>query len=284
MAFMFGGNSLADVWFDGVQGQPALGSYRLLCKVHFQFMPRKSGPHPTVIQSLQGDLYAVQASGEQRYIGVARQWAQQSAFILDLEGHRREFLLAIDLSTEQIVAIEELRLGGKVKFVLAVSAVVSVQGAAENPTEFVTHEVPQGVWVEVLGAMNFQDVALIEIPRGEWRKDPKLASALRYFENLRGHVQRGDWRSAVSSMRDVMESIDRVLGEEDPDGKHHTATPSLRDKGLPERLKHLRSALRLLAAPAKHADEPSEMVVWTRRDAILALHVSAAVLAHCSES
>ncbi len=107
---------------------------------------------------------------------------------------------------------------------------------------------------------------------------PEFAEAVALLAQSQRHLQRGQDREAVGSLRDVLEQVKLAVGDDDtldPDlirvlfanGKSMT-------KG--ERLRVLRRALMLVTHPARHRDQVSVAIDWSRMDATQMIAMTAA--------
>jgi hypothetical protein len=72
--------------------------------------------------------------------------------------------------------------------------------------------VNQGVWIEVLGQMGYQQTLLIEVPAPDPHAQPELAEAVALLGQAQANLQRGHDRDAVGALRDVLEQL--TLGAE----------------------------------------------------------------------
>ncbi len=87
-------------------------------------------------------------------------------------------------------------------------------------------------------------------------------------------MAQGEYREAVAACRDVLEEVSRAL----KDDRIQLNGKEQRDWDKAERLLQLRRALKVVVHPAKHRDEVSAAIEWTRRDAISIVTMTSAVL------
>lgn len=278
MAFMFGGQHFADLRFAGARGARGLGLFRLICDVHFDFQIRKPGEIATVVQ-VSGQL-SVQAREETaEYLGRVHQADSQATIDVRELPDRRDLSLGLDLSRDQVAALEDLRAGGGLTLSLQVSARVHATHGYENPIQDVTLFINQGTWVEILNSMGYSNLLLLEIPRGRREHANEMSPVMDRLREANVALQRGDWRAAVGSTRDVMESMSAALGDRDDlDQAFAPMYEKTRTWDRAARLRNLRRALRVFAHPAKHSSIDSVGIEWTREDALMALTIAGGIV------
>jgi hypothetical protein len=192
--------------------------------------------------------------------------------------NQRQVELVCDLDRARIEAIETARGGGH----LALDVWLSWRfGDGHISSSQEQYTVNQGVWVEVLSQMDYQRTLLVEIPTPDPAAQPELAEAIRLLGEAQGHMLRGHDRDAVGALRDALDEVTRVFGDDD-----ETIDPELkrilfdnsRNMTKAERLRVVRRALKLVTHPARHRDQVAIGMDWSRTDSAQMIAMVAAFI------
>jgi hypothetical protein len=174
--------------------------------------------------------------------------------------------LTCDLDRARIEAIETLRGGGDLTLDLSLQGRFGTD-AAFSVGDFLVAN--QGVWIGVLTQMAYQKTLLIEVPLPDPLQQPEMAAVVGLLAEAQGHMLRGHDRDAVGVLRDVLDRLTMVLG--DDDNLNADVTRVLFGNGRSmtkaDRLRVLRRALKLVMHPARHQDEVTVNIDWSRIDA-----------------
>ena len=138
--------------------------------------------------------------------------------------------------------------------------------------------VPQSTWIDVLEEMGYQRTLLVEVPMPDPNAQPELAEAVDLLAQSQRHLERGHDREAIGSLRDVLEQVKLAFGDDDtldPDLTRVLFADS-RSMTKGERLRVLRRALMLVTHPARHRDQVSVAIDWSRMDATQMIAMTAA--------
>jgi Mg-chelatase subunit ChlD len=109
---------------------------------------------------------------------------------------------------------------------------------------------------------------------------PELAEAVAFLAQAQRHLLLGHDRDAVGSLRDVLEQTKLAFDDDDviaPD-LHRVLFDNSRSMNKAERLRVLRRALMLVTHPARHRDQVSVAIDWSRIDAAQLIMMTAAFL------
>lgn len=269
----FGWASIARI--SGTQG---LGFFRLGVLVEIRTEP--AGPtsgadaSPRII-----DLVA-----EVRISGRSVGWfTVANPGYLPVEGYpartnQRSIELVCDLDRARIEAIEAVRGAGNLKLDVGLSWRYDDDHVSSHQETF---EVNQGVWVDVLSQMGYQQVLLIEVPLPDSSAQPELAEAVRLLRDAQGHMMRGHDREAVGTLRDVLEEATRAMGDSDENIDQQLKRvlfDNSRSMDKADRLRVVRRALKLVTHPARHRDQVSVGIDWSRIDSAQMLAMVAAFI------
>lgn len=126
--------------------------------------------------------------------------------------------------------------------------------------------------------MGYQRTLLVEVPMPDPNVQPELADAVTFLAQAQRHLLLGHDRDAVGSLRDVLEQVKLAFGDDD------TLDPELnrvlfdhsRSMTKAERLHVVRRALMLVTHPARHRDQVSVAIDWSRIDAAQMISMTAA--------
>ena len=185
------------------------------------------------------------------------------------------FRLTCDLDRARIEAIEDARAGRDLLLDLNIVVVFSTGFGRVLSVQHVVH---QSMWIDVLDEMAYQRTLLVEVPMPDRNAQPDLAEAVALLTQSQRHLQRGQDREAVGSLRDVLEQVKLAFGDDD------TLDPDLlrvlfadsRSMTKGERLRVMRRALMLVTHPARHRDQVSVAIDWSRMDATQMIAMTAA--------
>jgi hypothetical protein len=195
--------------------------------------------------------------------------------------NRQSIPLSCDLDRARVEAVEEVRGGGN----LALD--VNIQGRFGDGSPFSGSEpfvVNQGVWIEALAEMGYRKTLLIEVPLPDLHAQPELAKAVADLEQAQRHMMLGHDRDAVGSLRDALEQVTLAFGDDDkiPPDLEHVLFASSKSMTKAERLRVLRRALKLVTHPARHRDQVTAAIDWSRIDAAQMITMTAAFIIEMS--
>jgi hypothetical protein len=183
--------------------------------------------------------------------------------------------LTCDQDRARVEAIEAARAGGHLTLDVSLNGRFSTGSAFSAVEQYVVN---QGVWIEVLAELGYQRTLLVEVPMPDPNTQPDLADAVALLAQSQHHLLLGHDRDAVGSLRDVLEQVKLALGDDDtidPD-LHRILFDHSRSMTKGERLRVLRRALMLVTHPARHRDQVSVAIDWSRIDATQMITMTAA--------
>jgi hypothetical protein len=128
--------------------------------------------------------------------------------------------------------------------------------------------------------MGYQRTLLIEIPIPDPNQHPEFAVAVEALSQAQAHMGFAHDRDAVGSCRDALEAVTLAVGDNDnlDADVQRVLFANSRSMSKAERLRVLRRALKLVTHPARHRDEVSVTIDWSRIDAITLITMTAAFL------
>jgi hypothetical protein len=191
------------------------------------------------------------------------------------QSNRHSIPLTCDLDRARVEAIEDARAGANLLLDLSLGVVFGNGWKYDVSDQYIVN---QSMWIDVLDAMGYQRTLLVEVPMPDPNAQPEFAEAVDLLAQSRRHLQRGQDREAVGSLRDVLEQIRLAVGDDDTLDPDLTRVLFANSRSMTkgERLRVLRRALMLVTHPARHRDQVSVAIDWSRMDATQMIAMTAA--------
>jgi hypothetical protein len=190
--------------------------------------------------------------------------------------YSRNVQLEIELSREQLEAMEVVRNGGDVA--LGFTYHLTLTDAAKQ-THYAQssdgYQISQSDWIRMLKDARFSRITLLEVPSFETDLSPALAAASNHLRKAHEALLRGEYRSSVGLCRDVLEALDQALHDKE-DLSQEVARQ--RDLDKAGRLRLVRNAAKVFTHAARHEDEVTSRFEWTRTDATFIISLTTAVI------
>lgn len=192
--------------------------------------------------------------------------------------------IAVDLARAQLDVLERERDGRALALHLHLHGHV----LRSNPEEFgpndpasfwsdARYDVKRADWVEVLEHWHYAQGFLVQVPGYDETDAAGMRKAQRELDSASQAILDGRYREAVAACRDALEA---AYGSND--GALHPelgySVKNARQASKDARFWLVRQALWQLTHAAKHNDDVTQPIEWTRRDAVAALTVLAALL------
>jgi len=285
-----------------LHGRPSLGGYHLNFRI--QFLPTEPPDFAGAHMLVQARIGAAFGGGGAWPIGslqlehpiVFPGLARRSQVVANAE-------FAIDLSHEQLEALEKERSAGPIQLHFDLQGVVvrepgQVQAlkprfrwvglprtkanllprtTAEAFWGNISFDVTAAQWVKVLEELRYAQGFLVQVPRIDGGTSPKAADAVRRLEQAVTAMNEGRYKDAVSECRDLLEA---VYGSADPKRYPDFAPtfPKQREADKAVRFWLIRQALLVVAHAAKHQDEVTAEITWERKDVAAVISALAALV------
>jgi hypothetical protein len=269
-----GGDTFGTGSISRLSGEPGMGFFRL--NVNIDLVIEPAGGQQEVLEL--ADLLATARIGARplgAFTSTGLGYFPVRSYPARVQ--RQSIVLACDLDRVRLEAIETARNGGNVQFTF------SFQGRFRDGSTFSAdeaYEVNQGVWVDVLAEMGYRRTLLVEVPLPDPQSQPELAKAVADLEQAQRHMLLGHDRDAVGSLRDALEQVSLALGDNDqvPPDVENILFANSRSMTKAERLRVLRRALKLVTHPARHRDQVTAAIDWSRIDAAQMITMTAAFI------
>jgi hypothetical protein len=264
-----------------VAGELALGFFRLNLFVDFVIEPGEAPGGPPELPRIVELVAEVRIGGRPlgRFIPFSPGYLPIQSY--PGRSNRQSISLTCDLDRARIEAIEEVRSGGNLPMD------VSIQGRFDEGSPFTGNEslvVNQGVWIDALAEMGYRRTLLIEIPLPDRHAEPEMAQAVADLEQAQRHMALGHDRDAVGSLRDALDQVTLALGDDDklPADLERALFANSRSMSKADRLRVLRRALKLVTHPARHRDQVTAAIDWSRIDAAQMIAMTGAFIVEMS--
>jgi hypothetical protein len=269
MTFMLNGpagETFGWATIDRVSGTQGVGFFRLGVVIDIRTEPTGASPGSADSPRLTELVGEVRISGRSVGLFTPIQPGSLPVDSYPARTNQRQIELVCDLDRARVEAIETARGGGNLALDVGLSWRFSQGHVSSNQEQFVVN---QGVWVEILSQMGYQQALLVEIPLPDPAAQPELAEAVRMLGDAQGHMLRGHDRDAIGVLRDVLDEVTRSLGDDDENIEPELTRVlfgNSRSMSKAERLRVVRRALKLVTHPARHRDQVAVGIDWSRTD------------------
>lgn len=279
MSLTYNSRIIADAQVQGVFGLRGIGCYQLRFSLDFN-LPNW-GPHDEtiVLSGLRAEIAVGANPGDFKLLGYAVPEAPLSLQTKEFP-QRQPMLFLLDLSEQQLFALENMRNGGGLYFRVAVSGEARGSKDRQWAREEFRHEVTLSDWSRVLRDLGYSDVLVVgvELPKAELGH--KLRPAVELVRQAHGDLIGGRYDSVVARCRQALESLRTVLGQKESiegaldkfcKGPRKTMTKHERELLIGEAARHY-------AHLAHHVDQAGEQQWYSRGDATFLLAITAATI------
>jgi hypothetical protein len=203
--------------------------------------------------------------------------------VLVLRGYQTQENLYCDIATEQLLDLDERRVGGAVTFRFNVQAALIGAEAAQFPIAEaqMSLRIEREKWLQQLDQLGNEigitirvPLALGEDPSGQETR-PSRGQAAARLRRARSELHDGNYEQCVATARLVLDNLERL--------QPSLAAPiaqSARNRQKDERWAALFAGAKSLTSAAHHDDEVTDKFSWTRADAEAVMAIVAALAAH----
>ena len=278
MSIEFGTRGIAELSLTGLRGVRGVGFSRLqfILEVNLAAVPKP----PVRLAHLVADVAAGGGGGAQRLLGKAS--PQNSWFVATLEhAHKVLVWLEIDLSGEQVEALERLRAGGPLVFQMHVSLQLRREAEIVPGSEVVRLEVDINQWATVLKELGYLDLLIVAVELPIDAPD-SCRHAIAELREAHKDLLAGRYDTTVMRCRRAMESIGSLVSEEASQGRIRRAfaeSKASREAMTKfERAELVRGAVAHYSNLAHHMDGDGAPECFSRHDALFILTSAAGIL------
>lgn len=264
---------VADLRFEHLSIQAGVGHYLLAFSIRFDTAIHTTGVYS--LSHLQAKVQVHAPGGPAAMLGRA-DVDSTTAIRADQFRHSPGLVFELQLTPQQLQALEEIRDGGDLHFRLRISGQVQKTGLEPMPAhDQVEARIGQSAWIKELNSCGFSTTLLLEVPLapvGAGKLAEQLAQARQMY--LTGHYDQ-----VVAQCRKVLEAVDDAnpASTAKVDQLFHSSRSKM---SVDERLQLLRDVTKHYTHPAHHGDQKSLDARYTRGDARMILTIAAALAAH----
>jgi hypothetical protein len=209
--------------------------------------------------------------------------------VLTVRGYQAPEDLVIDLSDDQLIALERARGENDLVLRLKLQATLlfaneAVHPVAQEDTQF---RISRSRWSELLDQVGTEvgivlrvpsplvDSALQTPPRASAEDAASLSRATARLRQARAELRDHQWKHCAASCREVLENLDRLLTL--PSGRE-VSNIKATDRTQAQRWAAIFYDVKSLANAAHHDDDTTVGFSWTRADAEAILAATAGLL------
>lgn len=197
-------------------------------------------------------------------------------------------ILNLDISGQQLEALEKIRNGGELSFSgrLRAEMFMPSEGKVSYGTDHIRFSPNQKEWIDNLKRVGYSEIALFEIPTFVPDELPGWKIPLELLNKAREHHLEGEYKDCIATCREILEFVSKTRGEE---GQLQVVNKAYRgnqdarkamNKG--DRELAFRSAIQHFTNLAHHVKDDLTTTVFTRHDSMLILSMTAAFLSKYS--
>jgi hypothetical protein len=270
---------VADMRIPNLNGTPGIGFHRLQFSLEIQLRATRG----RIVQL--GDLTAFAYAATSQAAStkpLARAVAETSWWTHTTEDARREFLsLYIDLTSEQLEALEQMRGGGPLWFQFDLRVLVRSEAqGTQRGFEKLGFEATLSDWARVLGQLGYLEllVVAIEMPVGV---PQEFRNAVEQLRAAHQDLIAGRYDATVGRCRIAMDAMEAVVGYESAIADVRQAFASKSDRAdmtKRSRADLVRLAVRHYTHLAHHVDGAGAPESFSRQDALFILSAASGTL------
>lgn len=281
MSISYNARTVFDPKFRNLGGRPGIGIHRLSFFIEYETSPWPDAG--ITLSDIRGTVTVQTLGGgtAPQLLGVI---VPESPLIIEprKESFTSQATFYIDLEPARVRAIEDVRNGGDLNFIVAISGVVVGPKAAPPNMAMgdLYFPINQRTWIDALKQMGYGDFLLFEIPIPPVSAREELTQAITTITKAREHLWAGHYDEVVAACRVCLESVTKGLNEKDDVQGARNAYKSADREAMTKQTRYLflREAVTHIGHLAHHTDDNGVSASFDRKDAICMLGVTAAIL------
>gem|GEM_PF-3456249 len=282
MSLLVHSRSLGDFTPRNVHIRELLGGYELVFNAEFALLPA----HPEITGA---EIFGARVSiqGQQKPLGYARTDAR--LILRPIKDHPRKEYPAFNLTLtrQQLAAIEEIRNGGDLDFVLQIAGEGTHHeyGVNAMQDEWRFH-VAESQWVKDLKSANIVEILLFELPVPIGAQSAEARKMTSHLEKAKLRFLNGDFNACVGECRLVVQEMGALMTKNGKwsEGLLKKLGVNNSDMTKEEREYAIFAALRHYTNLPHHGESEGGGVQFSRADASLALSLAALMAGHASRA
>ncbi|EQD46905.1 hypothetical protein B2A_08677, partial [mine drainage metagenome] len=193
------------------------------------------------------------------------------------QSNSQPFELWLDLSGEQIEALERRRAGQRLEFHVNLHLQIHYNSTIHSGQADARFYVNESDWAEILRQVRYVDqlIVAVELPIDA---SEQIRTAVQHVRAAHQHLIAGRYTDAVAVCRRAMESL-HPLTDDAKAAAIRTAFAEARKKmSMAQRAELVRMAVHHFANPAHHEEPGKPAEVYSRQDALFILSAAAGVV------
>lgn len=205
MSVTNGHRTIAEFKLVGVSGRQGVGFHRLLFSLEAQISAMSE--EPARIEEPRTFVCAGPSYSDQHPLGLA---VPETKWVAETFQHfqQNNFLMLLDLSGEQLSALERLRGGNALHFRLDLHTLVeSRQFGRQRGFEQIRIEVPASSWAKVLRDFGYAEILLVALELPVCGVPQALQTTIAQFREAHDDFVAGRYDRTVSTCRLVIDAV-----------------------------------------------------------------------------
>jgi len=205
MSLSYHQRTIADPSVQGIHLRKAVGAYELLASLNLQMQSSEEDEiYYLRIEAVR--LFVKGQHGSEQFIGTLLPYDLR---MLRTYGHsQRECVdLSLILQPTQVAAIEDIRDGGDLTFILKIRGQAYLNSDEQRAYDDITVHTPRSAWIMQLKNSGFMDVLLIEIPFPASELPEHLEAVQHYLEEAQRQYMNAAYTACVASCRTAIEDM-----------------------------------------------------------------------------
>lgn len=274
----FANRQVAELRVTGLRGVRGIGFSRLqfILEVDLAASPKSS----VMLAHLVADVAAGAGVGGQQMLGKAT--PQSSWFVSTLEHpYKVPVWLELDLSGEQLEALERVRAGGPLTFQFHVSLQLRQDAEVVTGSQVLRLDVDITQWATVLKGLGYLDLLVVAVELPIDAPDT-YRNAITELREAHKDLLAGRYDTTVMRCRRAMESVGMLVSDQPGPGRIRGAFAESKSsrEGMTkfERAELVRGAIAHYCNLAHHMDGDGAPECFSRQDALFILSAAAGVI------
>jgi hypothetical protein len=273
------GSENVHIAFNHVALQAGKGTHGVLFDITSRATWLKQEPASETTPLLLTGTVWIEQTGAGRLGGLEPQ-------VLQLRGYDASEKVIVDLSDDQLVALERGRGGDDITFRFDLQATLLQPQDGMHPVtnDQVTVRVPRARWIELLDQAGTEVGVLIRVPRpltdssllpADDQNEGSLGLATKRLDQARAELRDHQWEQSVATCRKVLEVLARTVKVLDADEVFNIPR---RRRTQEEQWAATYHTVKDMTHPAHHDTPHTSEFVWHRADAEAILASTAGLL------
>jgi hypothetical protein len=277
MSVTDGHRTIADFKLTGVTAVPGIGISRLQFSLQAQIAALHE--EPARVREPRVFVFAGPNSSDLRLLGTA---VPQSQWFAETQKHPEStyFMVFLDLSAEQLSALERMRAGHPMFFRLELHTLVESRRWGWQRAQVQAQiEVPVSAWAKLLKDLGYTEILLVALELPVSNVPVSLSTAVQQLREAHSDFIAARYDRCVGACRLAIEAVDATLGNAGQVDQAFKAFDSnRRQMSRRQRALLVSGAVRHYTHLGHHLNSQAQMEVFSRSDAQFILAATSAVI------